>query len=586
MLGHRVHTGTERQAQLPDVQLQEYDSYSSCVEALRNDRVDALTTDEVILAGYAHFFPKSDLRVLSMTYPRDTCSPKGDFIPAGRPFSTERYGIRMAKGQPDSVAAGQRGAAGDARPRAGKPSVWEEALRNAIGNEMVDAMIARAAAPIPSSASSRCRVISFLDSKATPCPEGWRREHTVGRHVARPVAGVLDDVETDVLLGDRRVDLGVALAGMRVSPVPVMRWFAVGYVNIVRNTPLHAARLVRLAGPLHQPRDSAGGQGPRFRRQQQLPAGSSLPSSSTPRRSSARRCARASTPCRSARPRPPGPSGSDSQVFGMIVLPQAMRAVIAPMGSVLIALTKNTTVASIIGVSEAALLMKTQIENHANVILGIFAIIAVCFMIITLSEGLRLRLVGQTIRGEAMSGESSVLYDAPVLGQNPQRDRRRGLHRHPRLIVAWVIVRLARNEQFDADMWTPFLKGLDVDDLHPPRPGRHPQGGVRLDPGRALVLGALLGIGRLSDHRAVRWFCGAFTEGFRAIPVLLLILFTYYYYAQYGIVPPSQLAFAAVVTGLTLYNGTVIAEILRWHQLAAEGPVRRRGPPWACASRS
>ena len=37
-----------------------------------------------------------------------------------------------------------------------------------------------------------------------------------------------------------------------------------------------------------------------------------------------------------------------TQVFGMIVLPQAMRAVIAPMGSVLIALTKNTTVASII----------------------------------------------------------------------------------------------------------------------------------------------------------------------------------------------------------------------------------------------
>lgn len=31
---------------------------------------------------------------------------------------------------------------------------------------------------------------------------------------------------------------GTILAGMRVSPVPVMRAFATGYVNIVRNTPL------------------------------------------------------------------------------------------------------------------------------------------------------------------------------------------------------------------------------------------------------------------------------------------------------------------------------------------------------------
>ena len=159
--------------ELPDVQLQEYDSYSSCVEALRNDRVDALTTDEVILAGYAHFFPKSDLRVLSMTYPRDTCSPKGDFIPAGRPFSTERVRHRDGQGPARFRRRGQRGAAGDARPRAGKPSVWEEALRNAIGNEMVDAMIARAAAPdskfgfLPMPGD-----LSFLDSKATPCPEG------------------------------------------------------------------------------------------------------------------------------------------------------------------------------------------------------------------------------------------------------------------------------------------------------------------------------------------------------------------------------------------------------------------------------
>ena len=35
------------------VQLQQYDTYSACIEALKNGAIDAVTTDEVILAGYA-----------------------------------------------------------------------------------------------------------------------------------------------------------------------------------------------------------------------------------------------------------------------------------------------------------------------------------------------------------------------------------------------------------------------------------------------------------------------------------------------------------------------------------------------------
>ena len=48
------------------------------------------------------------------------------------------------------------------------------------------------------------------------------------------------------------------------------------------------------------------------------------------------------------------------------MLPQAFRAVIAPLGIVLIALTKNTTVAAAIGVAEAALLMNDMIENEPD----------------------------------------------------------------------------------------------------------------------------------------------------------------------------------------------------------------------------
>lgn len=63
----------------PGVQLQQYDTYSACVEALKNGAVDAVTTDEVILAGYAAQAP-------------------GAFKIAGKPFSEERYGIGLKKG--------------------------------------------------------------------------------------------------------------------------------------------------------------------------------------------------------------------------------------------------------------------------------------------------------------------------------------------------------------------------------------------------------------------------------------------------------------------------------------------------------
>lgn len=63
----------------PSVQLQQYDTYSACIEALKNGAVDAVTTDEVILAGYAAQSP-------------------GTFKIVGEPFTVERYGIGLKEG--------------------------------------------------------------------------------------------------------------------------------------------------------------------------------------------------------------------------------------------------------------------------------------------------------------------------------------------------------------------------------------------------------------------------------------------------------------------------------------------------------
>ena len=52
-------------------------------------------------------------------------------------------------------------------------------------------------------------------------------------------------------------------------------------------------------------------------------------------------------------------------------------------------------------------------------------------------------------------------------------------------------------------------------------------------------------------------------EFFRAVPVLIMMIFAYFLYALHDVFPSRHLALAGVVTGLTLYNGAVIAEIVR-----------------------
>jgi His/Glu/Gln/Arg/opine family amino acid ABC transporter permease subunit len=76
----------------------------------------------------------------------------------------------------------------------------------------------------------------------------------------------------------------------------------------------------------------------------------------------------------------------------------------------------------------------------------------------------------------------------------------------------------------------------------------------------ATVLGALLAAGRLSDHRWVRVPVTAVIEFFRAVPLLILILFCLLYLPTIGLDISS---FGALALGLTLYNMAVLAEIFR-----------------------
>lgn len=75
----------------------------------------------------------------------------------------------------------------------------------------------------------------------------------------------------------------------------------------------------------------------------------------------------------------------------------------------------------------------------------------------------------------------------------------------------------------------------------------------------ALIIGLVLGVGKLSDRSWVRWPSWVVVEFFRAVPLLLLIIFIYFTYG----VGDGIGSFWSVVIGLTLYNGSVLAEVFR-----------------------
>ncbi|MGW6010853.1 amino acid ABC transporter permease [Streptomyces sp. NPDC055210] len=178
---------------------------------------------------------------------------------------------------------------------------------------------------------------------------------------------------------------GTLLAAMRVSPVPLMRGFGTAYVNIVRNIPLTviiiftSLGLADIFGMTMGAPDDFDVQGFRL-------AVLGLVAYTAAFVCEAIRSGINTVPVGQAEAaRAIGLSFS--QILRLVILPQAFRTVIGPLANVLIALTKNTTVAAAIGVAEAALLMKEMIENEAQT-LAIGAVFALGFVVLTMPTGL------------------------------------------------------------------------------------------------------------------------------------------------------------------------------------------------------
>jgi len=77
----------------------------------------------------------------------------------------------------------------------------------------------------------------------------------------------------------------------------------------------------------------------------------------------------------------------------------------------------------------------------------------------------------------------------------------------------------------------------------------------------AVVFGLVFGVGKLSEHAWIRWFCWLVVEFFRAVPVILLMIFCFY--AIFADMELQRRQYWSVVLALTLYNGAVLAEVFR-----------------------
>jgi glutamate transport system permease protein len=164
-----------------------------------------------------------------------------------------------------------------------------------------------------------------------------------------------------------------------------------------------------------------------------------------------------------------------------------------------------------------------------------------------------------------MSREAAVLFDAP----GPK-----ALVRHRIIAVIGVLVLVGllvliirglanpANNQLTAEKWLPFLDPVSwTAYLLPGLIGTLQAAGISVV--LAVVAGVLLGMGRLSELVVIRIVCGAFVEFFRAVPVLMMMLFAYYFGLFVLKISGNSLPLFGVVVGLTFYNSCVIAELVR-----------------------
>lgn len=190
-----------------------------------------------------------------------------------------------------------------------------------------------------------------------------------------------------VVSGALAAVLGLLLASMRISPVPVLRAVGTSYVNVFRNTPLVLLFLITTQGL------PVVGLGWSFFALAVLALG----------------CYTAAFVCEAVR------SGVNAVALGQaeaaraigmtfgqtlrsVILPQAVRSVIPPLASIFIALTKNTAIAEAFGITEATYRLDSLVRDFPSALYPLFfgisaGYLVIVFVIAAVARALERRLV-------------------------------------------------------------------------------------------------------------------------------------------------------------------------------------------------
>jgi glutamate transport system permease protein len=160
-----------------------------------------------------------------------------------------------------------------------------------------------------------------------------------------------------------------------------------------------------------------------------------------------------------------------------------------------------------------------------------------------------------------MSSQANVLFDAPGPRARLRNNALTLLATVALAAVAYfVYARFDAKGQWEGRIWRPFIEvSTWVDYIIPGLLGTLKAAGLAAV--LALAFGVVFGLARLSDHRWIRTPAAAVVEIFRSIPLLLLIFFIFYLLPS--LLGGGDYTLIALVAGLTLYNGSVLAEIVR-----------------------
>lgn len=192
--------------------------------------------------------------------------------------------------------------------------------------------------------------------------------------------------------------LGTLVAVLRMSPVPMLRFLGTSYINIFRNTPLTliivSCNLVLWAKLGVELADSKS---PDFFTTNNFRlAVLGLTVYHAAYVCEALRSGVNTIPLGQAEAaRSIGLTFSQS--LREVILPQAFRGAIVPLGNALIALTKNTTVAVVIGVMEMAAMLAKVTEDDPGLLNQAFSASALAFVALTLPTGLLVGYLGKKL---------------------------------------------------------------------------------------------------------------------------------------------------------------------------------------------